>query len=123
MGEGRRTSGPTRAILEPGEYYASGSGADSGAGKARFSIQARALRTIILPYVTGPYARRQSIEVRDAATGEIVWTRSPLAFSHSWSLARIRVPEGTDAVVLEATDAGSETDEWLGIATPRQVIE
>jgi hypothetical protein len=111
------------APFEPDEYYTSWSGSAAGTGRARFTVPTGAARTIVVPYVTGLDARHQAIEIRNAATHEIIWAKSPLEHSPSWSLAVVRLPEGTDAIVLDATDDGSDTGEWLGIAAPRLMIE
>ena len=102
------------------DYWGSWSGSDTFIG--RFSLQVKITqeqRHIIIPYLTGPQSKNQSISVIDEAEENVICSIDPLPTSSSnWSFLSIEIPPGITQVVIEADDAGTGWGEWSAIGKP-----
>lgn len=107
--------------FSPDRSYASWSQADEHLGRMRFEVRTEGESSIVLGYVTGPGAKHQAIEVRDALSQRAIWSKAPLPTSPAWTFVVIPLPAGTQGVVVEGMDQGSAWSEWLGIEPPRKL--
>lgn len=110
---------PTSIGFTPDDYYGSWSGTGANTGILRMTADAGGRAEIVLPYLTGPEARHQSLRISDRTSGAELWKRDPLPASRHWTYQRIQLPPGTREIVVEAGDAGGEFGDWQALAPPR----
>jgi hypothetical protein len=110
----------------PDEIFGSWAGSDANTGTITLG-PFRVLRNtsaIALPVVTGPDAKKASIQVVNRTTGDVLASISPVSEISKWVFMRLSFPalaNDTDLTVV-ATDEGSEWGQWLAIGQPHQLL-
>jgi hypothetical protein len=99
-----------------------GSFPDSEKGSIRIGLHLDGHTDIAIPIVTGPDTHGLSLQLRDAATKEVLAQLDPPSIRITWWAWRPDLPQGKELdVELVVEDKGSGWGQWLAIGWPHLV--
>jgi hypothetical protein len=112
---------PENGPAPPNDIYASWSGSDVKTGQIHSSpFSTPANSCLVLPVLAGRAGYGQSVEVRDADSGQLIASIPFLDGRTIWRRWRIPIPPATKNVTVVADDEGTGPNEWVAVATPEQ---
>lgn len=105
----------------PGRIFDSWNGSDSKTGQIVSSaFVAPANGCMILPVLHGPNIEGQSVEIRDAESGNVL-VRAPMQNEDlQWEFWRFSLPKAAKRIQIAARDQGHAYGQWVGIADVTQ---
>jgi hypothetical protein len=106
-----------------GLVYGSWSGEDSNVGSLRMGPLRAGRQTVIgIPLVTGPNSGGLSIQVLNAATGQVIAALNPPPVHVTWWVWKVVLPGPDTSIEIVAHDAGTDYGQWLAFAQPHVLL-
>ncbi len=104
-----------------GPVYSSWGGSDAHTGKMSSSpFAAPASGCLILPVLHGPSADGLSVDLRNAATGEVMASAPMQSRDTQWEYWRVSIDESVKHLLVDARDEGRDWGQWVAVAVPLQ---